>query len=361
MLKDLCFEIIQTCPNECKFCSSNSSKNAQTIVTLENFKKTVNYFMKQGRIGEISISGGEPFLHPDLFEMVRFCKELGIRTVIFTSGIKRKTDIPKDARNYIIEQYKKQYKEITSKEPWNERLKESLNRYYDFILQQPAFGAISRQELEYLKQLGLDKIVFDMQAVDQTIDENLMGRKNLNTYLINSLVRASAVGLNIDVHFIPMKPNYKQFPDVIECLEIANIQNISILNFVPQGRGRINSSELLLSREQLQEFAQILQREKAHFKGNIRVGIPLNGKMSHMCTAGTEKLDIKYDGTILPCPAFKELNLDTMKKYGIKLHSIYEDLEQLVIKGGTRDSPLCRQVYGFKGDLIDETEEKDII
>ena len=50
MLKDLCFEIIQTCPNKCKFCSSNSSQDKQTIITLEQFKKTVMYFIKQGGI-----------------------------------------------------------------------------------------------------------------------------------------------------------------------------------------------------------------------------------------------------------------------------------------------------------------------
>ena len=75
MLKDLCFEIIQTCPNKCKFCSSNSSKDKTTIITLEDFKKTVMYFITHGGIGEISISGGEPFLHPDLFEMIKFCKD----------------------------------------------------------------------------------------------------------------------------------------------------------------------------------------------------------------------------------------------------------------------------------------------
>ena len=36
------------------------------------------YFIKQGGIEELSISGGEPFLHPDLFEMVKFCKDNGI-------------------------------------------------------------------------------------------------------------------------------------------------------------------------------------------------------------------------------------------------------------------------------------------
>lgn len=89
MLKDLCFEIIQTCPNHCQFCSSNSSKNEQTIITLEQYKKTIMHFIKQGGIEEISLSGGEPFLHPDLMEMVKLNKDNKIRTVIFTSGIKR--------------------------------------------------------------------------------------------------------------------------------------------------------------------------------------------------------------------------------------------------------------------------------
>ena len=100
----------------------------------------------------------------------------------------------------------------------------------------------------------------------------------------------------------------------------------------------------------------ILKKEKEHYSGNIRIGIPLNGKISHLCTAGTEKLDIKYDGTVLPCPAFKEMSIETMEKYGIKLHSIYEDLEKVVVHSGKRKAPLCKQVYGFNGDLTDSDE-----
>ena len=141
---------------------------------------------------------------------------------------------------------------------------------------------------------------------DEDIDNELMGRKGLNTYLMSSIIRAKEVGLNVDVHFIPMKPNYREFPNIIECLEIAGVKNISVLNFVPQGRGRQNQNELMLNQEELREFEDILKREQKKYDGNIRIGIPLNGKMSHMCIAGTEKLDIKYDGTVLPCPAFKE-------------------------------------------------------
>lgn len=355
-LEDLCFEVIQTCPNKCKFCSSNSSQDKTTIISLDDFKRTIMHFINQGGIREISISGGEPFLHPDLFEMVKFCKEKGIRIVVFTSGIKRATPMAKEMIEYIKEKCKQDLQEIEEHEPWNERLKRNVKAYYDRCLTPQNFEAITKQECERLKQLGLDKIVFDWQAFEETTDNELMGRKGLYTYLMDSLIRASSTGLNVDVHFIPMKPNYKQFPDIVECLEISGIKNISILNFVPQGRGRENQEELMLNQEELKEFSDILNKAKEQYSGKIRIGIPLNGRISHLCTAGTEKLVIKYDGTIRPCPAFKELSVDTMKKYGIELHSIYEDLEKVVIHSGRRREPLCKQIYGFDGDLTEKDE-----
>lgn len=357
MLKDLCFEVIQTCPNKCKFCSSNSSQEARKIVKLEDFKKTVNHFIENGEVEELSISGGEPLLHPDIFEMIKFSKSNGIRTVLFTSGIKKADEIPDEVIERVKSKCDEDLQEIEEHEPWNDRLKTNVKAYYDRLLAPRPFDALTEQECERLKKLGLDKIVFDWQALDEEIDNDLMGRKGLNTYLMSSIIRASKAGLNVDVHFIPMKPNYREFPDILECLEMSGVQNISILNFVPQGRGFENRKDLMLDKQELQEFGEILEREREHYSGNIRVGIPLNGAISHLCTAGTEKLDIKYDGTVLPCPAFKEMSLEKMKKYGIRLYSIYEDLDKLVLGSGTRKVPLCRQVYGFKGNLIEGDEK----
>lgn len=352
MIKDLCFEIIQTCPNSCKFCSSNSSKDKQTFISFEQFKKVINHFMNQEGIEEISISGGEPFLHPDLFNMVKFCKENKIRSVIFTSGIKRNQSLTEDLKTEIEKKWKQDLDKVEELEPWNEKLKTNINKHYYNLLFSNEFTSITTKELEKLKKIGLNKIVFDCQSVDEIIDNELMGRKKLLTNLFNSMIRASIVGLEVDVHFIPMKPNYKQFPDLIECLNIAEIKNISILNFIPQGRALENKEELMLTKEELEEFSVILNKEKEKFKGKIRIGIPLNGKISHLCTAGTEKLDIKYDGTVLPCPAFKEMDIKMMNQYGIKLYSIYDDLNKIIINEGKREEPLCKKVYGFDNDLV---------
>lgn len=42
-----------------------------------------------------------------------------------------------------------------------------------------------------------------------------------------------------------------------------------------------------------------------------------------------------------------------MKEYGIELHSIYKDLEEVVVHSGKRKEPLCKKIYGFDGDLTD--------
>ena len=266
--------------------------------------------------------------------------------------------MPMEMIEYIKNRCEQDLQEIEEHEPWNERLKRNVKAYYDRWLTPKPFEGIAKSEFENLKRLGLDKIVFDWQAFEEETDCELMGRRGFYTYLMDSIIRAKGAGLNIDVHFIPMKPNYKQIPDIMECLEIAGVRNISILNFVPQGRGRENKNELMLDDEELKDFSTILNNARKQFTGNVRIGIPLNGQIEHLCTAGTEKLDIKYDGTILPCPAFKEISAETMGKYGIRLHNIYEDLEKVVVQGGKRKTRFCRQVYGFNGDLTNNMERE---
>lgn len=349
MVKDLCFEIIDKCPNNCKFCSSNSCINRNTIISYEDFKKVIDYFISKGGIEELSLSGGEPFLHPDLFKMISYSKGLGIKTVVFTSGIKKKDNISLEKINNLKEAMNKKVEEVKKNEPWNQNLINKLNNYYENIINSSEFSGITKEELFKLKNIGLDKIVFDFQAYEHTTDEYLMGRnRDKFNCLLDSLLHASFVGLETDVHFIPMKPNYKEIGDILELLEIAKIKNISILNFVPQGRGAINENELILTQEELNEFMNLLESYKNKFSGNVRIGIPLQGENSHLCNAGLEKLDIKFDGTILPCPAFKELDEETMKRFGIKYYNIYENLEDVKTPGGKRAEPLCRRVYKRK-------------
>lgn len=346
LVKDLCFEIIESCPNNCKFCSSNSCIDKKQIISFEDFKRVIDYFIGKGGIEELSLSGGEPFLHPNLFDMVEYATSRGIKTVIFTSGIKKTTPPSNLECEFLLSEMNEKLKEIDEHEPWNNRLKNNIRAHYQKMIQPNTFSSISKLELSRLKSFGLAKIVFDYQAYEHDTDAYLMGRdRNKHACLLTSMFNASVVGLSTDVHFIPMKPNYHEISDILEMLEIAKIEQISILKFVPQGRGLVNVSDLMLSEEELKQFFRSLNLSRSLFSGKIRIGIPLMGESDHKCNAGLEKLDIKFDGTVLPCPAFKELDIETMRKYGIKHYSIYENLEEVNTPGGKRVEPLCQKVY----------------
>jgi MoaA/NifB/PqqE/SkfB family radical SAM enzyme len=324
MLKDLCFEIIQKCPNNCSFCSSCSSLDKENQISFVMFKKVIDYFMSIGGIEEISLSGGEPLLHPDLFEMISYCHKYRIRTVLFTSGIKPRVKI--DTTNCNLSNGER-------------RIVEMLNKF--------DFSAISKEEFLKLKESGLDKIVFDFQAAQIDTYNELMGTKNQWTFVADSMIRAGMSDIETDVHFIPLKSNYRELPDIIELLNIAEINNLSILNFVPQGRGEINRETLELNDEEMKEFIEIFNKHEKDFKGHIRIGIPLIKEDKHLCTAGLSKLVIKYDGTVLPCPAFKEYNIDDLRRNGIEVFNIYSNLESIEVKSGYRTKPLCKELYGF--------------
>ena len=143
----------------------------------------------------------------------------------------------------------------------------------------------------------------------------------------------------------------EELPDLIEILNIAEIKNLSLLNFVPQGRGEINKEELMMNEDEILEFASIYERCKDSFNGVLRVGIPLLSDDKHKCTAGLDKLVIKYDGIVLPCPAFKEYDTSLLNKIGITTPNVHTDLESVQVHNGTRAYPLCKKLYDFNGTI----------
>ena len=147
MVKDLCFEIIESCPNECKFCSSNSCIDKKQIISFDDFKRVIDYFISEGGIEELSLSGGEPFLHPDLLSMVEYAKSFGIRTVIFTGGIKKSLPLTAEAIDFYIKEMNLKLAEIEKHESWNERLKNNVKNYYERIIHPPVFSPITKEEL----------------------------------------------------------------------------------------------------------------------------------------------------------------------------------------------------------------------
>ena len=246
MLKDLCFEIIETCPNNCLFCSSCSSINKEKLIEYKKFKEVIDYFMSIGGIEEISLSGGEPLLHPELLRMIRYCKLNNIKTVLFTSGIKKRFKMSESDREQLEFNLRKSYKSYLSegmpKDEYEKLISKQMSIYLSY--DEKKYDHLSTYDCKLLKGNGLDKIVFDFEARDRNIYDKIMGTKDLFDLVTLSMIKAKSSGLNTDAHFIPTKINYKELEDIIEMLNVAEFDELSILNFVPQGRGKINEDLL---------------------------------------------------------------------------------------------------------------------
>ena len=162
MLKDLCFEIIERCPNNCLFCSSRSSYDKQNIISFSKFKEVIDYFSSNGGIEELSLSGGEPMLHKDIYKMILYAKQKNIRVVLFTSGLK-KMIVNDSALKTIEMERQKDLESVLKSEPDNSFLIESINKHYDSLikLQLQPFSSISKSDFKLLKEAGLFKIVQD--------------------------------------------------------------------------------------------------------------------------------------------------------------------------------------------------------
>ena len=319
MIRDLCFEIIQKCPNNCMFCSSNSDFQKNNIIDFAVIKRTIDFFMANGGIKEISLSGGEPLLHPNIIQIISYCHSLGMRTTLYTSG--------------IIENSDREHSE---------------NEYYQKILDQynnRKFSEISLNIFQQLKEAGLDKIIFDMQASEVDEYNLLMGTKNNFTNLLKSMLNASKFDFETSIHFVPNRVNINQFRDVVELAELAGINEVRLLKFVPQGRGKENREFLQLSYDELLMFIKNCQNIETK-KTKLKIGIPLQQQNRHKCTAGFDKIDIRFDGQILPCPAFKDTDEEYLERKGFKKINIYENLDDFkVFQGKARKTPLCEQIF----------------
>ncbi len=75
--------VTDRCNLDCSYCTEYD--NSQPHPPLEDLKKWLRKIRELGTM-RIALVGGEPLLHPDIVELVRYCRELGFATSLTTNG-----------------------------------------------------------------------------------------------------------------------------------------------------------------------------------------------------------------------------------------------------------------------------------
>ena len=260
MLSEISIEILRKCPNHCVHCSSLSDEHCSEMLEYEKFVSIVTDAVSLGA-NVICLSGGEPFLHPQIIDMIAFTGSLGLQTYVYTSGI-------------IFDKH-------------NQRA--SLN-------------------IDVLKAISksVTKLIFNIEAAKSSTYDKIMGTIDCFEKMKQSICDAHSFSIITEAHFVPMKLNVDEVEAVVDLCRELIIPKLSFLRLVLHGRAQENEALIALSDYGLEKIKVFLEKLNEQPEVDIRIGVPLSTDNScHKCEAANGKLNIKYDGNVYPCEVFK--------------------------------------------------------
>jgi len=277
MLNEVSIEIIRKCPNNCVHCSSLSDKDSTEIFKYEDFISIINDASKLGA-KTICLSGGEPFLHTNIIEMIKYIHNIGLNSNVYTSGIifggnMNYASLSKDLLNSIV-------------------------------------GKVS-------------KLIFNIESSNADTYDKIMGTLGCFNLMQQSVRTANSLGIVTEAHFVPMRLNIDEIGTMVEFCKKLGLSKISFLRLVIHGRAQTNEKEIAFSSEELAQVKNKLQSLQKHSDIKIRIGVPLSSNNScYKCEAAKGKINIKYDGLVFPCEVFKNTK-DSFLPKGLKPDNVY--------------------------------------
>ncbi len=260
-LTDCTVEIIGRCMNKCIFCSSYSNPDTKEFLHLAQVRKVLSQAKDLG-LKEVVISGGEPLLHPDLLDILKWCKKLRLKVALYTSG--------------VVEDHEGKPKALREWEVYR--------------------GYIHR-------------LVFIISSMSDYNRDLLYGRSNAFETMESLSYSGAARVSSLEANIIPNRTNLFGLKRLVKWLSILQLRRINFLRLVVQGRAFENRSYLVLSSAEYHILHEILDEIASMQVSPIRrFGVPFSytGLSAGKCIAGESKLVILPSGYIVPCEAFKE-------------------------------------------------------
>ncbi len=275
------WHITDSCNLKCKHCYSpdRSVRDLSTDKLKEIFDKYLKLIIKWGRKGRLSITGGEPMMRDDFFELL----------------------------DYMYEKWKE---------------------YPEFVVHLMSNGTLITEEFvmklkSYMPMLPLVQLSLD-GACEETHDY-IRGRGTF-AKTVNSFQLLHTHGFRTALHFVVHKANYKDAFTILELGEELKVMRITLSRLVPEGRGGIldmlTPSELKdlwahLSEKCLDYYSKGIYLIRVRCDlwhlvdipstmyslkwGGLEDMIPSHLRIGQRCAAGVLALTVDADGTVYPC------------------------------------------------------------
>ena len=259
-LREIKLEVTHRCLLACIHCSSDAHEATSSEMSRENCIRIIRDAIAMG-VRKFAFSGGEPLLWEHLEEIVRDTAGSASDISIYTSG-----NVPDvDAR----------------------------------------LGGLAR--------LGVSTIIFSVFGATEVEHERITRVKGSFSGTSNAINAARKYRLNTELHFVPLSNSYDFLTGIAHLGRVWGISRISVLRFVPQGRGWLIKNRALDRWQNGELKRSIVMLRRKGF--DIRTGSPYNILMLNdqpACSSGIDRLIVGPDLRIYPCDAFKNIKAEEL-------------------------------------------------
>ena len=308
MLSEISIEILQRCPNRCIYCSSHSNPQATHIIPFEIIKNVIDDAKSLG-CKTVCLSGGEPFLHPQILDIISYIAKQQLICYVYTSGIYMKDEV---------------------------------------------YSSLPNEYIEAIRGM-VDKVIFNVEADSSALYDQIMGTDvggfDMMKKSINDCVSS---GLVVETHVVPMQVNFKHLKSIFEMCYQLGVSKVSILRLVLQGRALENLSLVKFTGEDSREVTKLIKALKEAYKGKVRIGLPYSDSNCRIyCKAASDKINVRYDGNVYPCEVFKDDLLNA--KLGCEPDNVWKDSFYDLYQNSPYLNVVRKSIEVFKKEDGDET------
>lgn len=300
-LEELKIEVTYNCPLACVHCSSNAGAENKAFITAEKCFEIIEQAAPMG-VKTISFSGGEPLTWPALPKAVQLCKKLSIIPQIYTSG--NCTEI--------------------------------------------------MQTFEELADSGLDKAVFSVYSACEQEHIRITRKRNSFKNTLEAISVCNRLGIKTEIHFVALASNYMRLPEIVDLAKTNGVKSISVLRFVPQGRGALIKDRDTLSFEDNVRLKHII--EEIRSTGfEIRTGSPFNVLLLNQepkCMAAKDRMIIAPNLYVYPCDAFKQVSASE-----IVSDTAFCSLEKCGLEECWNNSTYLQEIRNVSGQISESCKD----
>lgn len=274
--KSVIWDVTYACNLNCAHCLTSSGKAWKNELTTQQALFLIA-MLSDAKIVYLSISGGEPFLRPDILTLLRHIATTNMRVDIATNGMVMPEKVLRGMRDLPVFQV------------------------------QVSIDGIGKQHDRFRRRSG----AFD--AACHTV--RLLRQEGIAVSLSTTVTAE-----NVDV-----------LDQIIDLALELGCSGFKAIPFLPAGRGQDNADSLKLDLKGHRNFTKTIVERSQELKGKLNIAtetcfsflleppptaIYSKGPMG--CSAGYDTLNIGADGTAFPCPFLRNFALGNMMNHSLK-------------------------------------------